>query len=98
MDNLKVTEDELLEFISENQQWSVNDNKLHCEFVFNDFVAAFGFMTQVALVAERSNHHPEWLNVYKKVVVKLTTHEAGGITKKDFKLAKVMNKIAEHLT
>ena len=95
MGNSQVTDDQLLEFISENPHWSINDNKLHCEFVFSNFVTAFGFMTQVALIAERSNHHPEWSNVYKKVVVDLTTHEVGGISEKDFKLAIEMDKIAK---
>ena len=54
-------------------------------------------MAQAALIAERSNHHPEWFNVYKKVVVDLTTHEAGGISEKDFKLAIAMDKIADRL-
>ena len=97
MENLKATDDQVLEFIAENQGWSLQDNKLHCEFIFSDFVAAFGFMTQVALIAERSNHHPEWFNVYKKVVVDLTTHEADGISNKDFNLAKEMDTIAEHI-
>ena len=97
MENLKATDDQLLEFIAENQGWALQDNKLHCEFIFSDFVAAFGFMTQVALIAERSNHHPEWFNVYKKVVVDLTTHEADGISNKDFNLAKEMDTIAEHI-
>lgn len=97
MENLKATDNQLLEFISENQRWSLQENKLHREFVFSDFVTAFGFMAQAALIAERSNHHPEWFNVYKKVVVNLTTHEAGGISRKDFKLAKEMDKIADHI-
>ena len=97
MENLKATDEQLLEFISENRHWSLLDNKLHREFIFSDFVAAFGFMTQVALIAERFNHHPEWFNVYKKVVVDLTTHEANGISTKDFDLAKEMNVIANHI-
>ena len=55
-------------------------DKLHREYIFRDFVQAFGFMTQAALLAERVAHHPEWFNVYKKVVIDLTTHEAQGIT------------------
>ena len=57
----------------------------HC--VFKDFVAAFGFMSQVALLAESMNHHPEWSNVYNRVEIALTTHDASGITERDFKLA-----------
>ncbi|MCU7837106.1 MAG: 4a-hydroxytetrahydrobiopterin dehydratase [gamma proteobacterium symbiont of Taylorina sp.] len=96
MQNVKATDKRLSKFIEKNQYWCLQDNKLHREFVFSDFVAAFGFMAQVALIAERSNHHPEWLNVYKKVVVNLTTHEVNGISKKDFKLALEMDKVAEH--
>ena len=97
MEKLIVTDDQLLEFFSKNQRWSLSNKKLHGEFVFSDFVTAFGFMTQVALIAERLNHHPEWFNVYKKVEVNLTTHEANGISKKDFQLAIEMDKIAKHL-
>ena len=61
-------------------------------FVFNDFVAAFSFMSASALVAERMNHHPEWFNVYNKVEVTLTTHDAGGLTELDFSLAEKMEK------
>ncbi len=67
--------------------WQVCQGKLNKEFSFNDFVAAFGFMTRVALVAEAMNHHPEWFNVYAKVRVDLATHDAGGITELDFALA-----------
>ena len=63
-------------------------------FVFRDFNEAFGFMTRVALVAEKRDHHPEWRNVYKTVDVVLATHDAGGITPKDIDLAKAMNAIA----
>jgi 4a-hydroxytetrahydrobiopterin dehydratase len=63
-------------------------------FVFRDFVEAFGFMSQVALVAERMDHHPEWSNVYKTVNVLLTTHDAGGLTSKDITLAREMEKFA----
>lgn len=57
------------------------------EYRFADFVQAFAFMTRVALVAERSNHHPEWSNVYNRVSMRLTTHDAGGLTRRDFDLA-----------
>ena len=58
------------------------------EFVFADFNRAFAFMTQVALAAEKADHHPEWLNVYNKVRVTLSTHDAGGVTQKDLELAR----------
>ena len=63
-------------------------------FTFKDFNEAFGFMTRAALVAEKSDHHPEWRNVYKTVEVALSTHDAGGVTEKDIALAEAMNKIA----
>src|ERR1700751_3415986 len=63
-------------------------------FTFNDFNEAFGFMARVALVAEKSDHHPEWRNVYKTVEVVLATHDAGGITNNDIELAKAMDQIA----
>ncbi len=66
-------------------------------FVFADFVTAFGFMSQVALVAERMDHHPEWSNVYKTVHVLLTTHDANGLTRKDVTLALAMDRIARAL-
>ena len=64
------------------------------KFVFKDFNEAFGFMARAALVAEKLDHHPEWSNVYKTVDVTLSTHDAGGVTKRDIELAKAMNAIA----
>lgn len=90
----KASEEQIQAFISQNEQWSLKNGKLHREFQFADFVTAFGFMTEVAIKAESQNHHPEWFNVYRKVVVDLTTHEAGGISSRDFKLAQVMDEIA----
>ena len=66
-------------------------------FTFKDFNEAFGFMTRAALVAEKSDHHPEWRNVYKTVEVVLATHDAGGVTVLDIELAKAMNAIAKQL-
>src|SRR5436309_15771836 len=64
------------------------------KFVFKDFNAAFGFMTRAALIAEKLDHHPEWFNVYKTVEVTLSTHDAGGLTELDVKLAEEMNRVA----
>jgi len=64
------------------------------KFVFKDFNAAFGFMTRAALIAEKMDHHPEWFNVYKTVEVTLSTHDAGGLTELDVKLAEEMNRVA----
>jgi 4a-hydroxytetrahydrobiopterin dehydratase len=74
--------------------WSMVDGKLARDFRFDDFVAAFGFMTRSALVAERMNHHPEWFNVYNRVEVALTTHDVGGITTLDLELARAMTELA----
>jgi 4a-hydroxytetrahydrobiopterin dehydratase len=63
------------------------------EFKFKDFNAAFGFMTRVALYADKADHHPEWSNVYNKVEVTLSTHDAGGVTEKDVALAKFMDSL-----
>ncbi|MPZ55587.1 MAG: 4a-hydroxytetrahydrobiopterin dehydratase [Rhizobiales bacterium] len=63
-------------------------------FTFKDFNAAFGFMTRVALVAEKLDHHPEWFNVYKTVTVTLSTHDAGGLTGRDIELAQTMDRLA----
>jgi 4a-hydroxytetrahydrobiopterin dehydratase len=93
----KATELEIQQALAELESWTVGNGKLHREYKFGDFVAAFGFMAQAALLAERANHHPEWFNVYNRVVVDLTTHEAGGITQRDFDLAREMEQIAREV-
>jgi len=70
-----------------DKAWSINHGKLRKTFVFKDFVSAFGFMSSVALVAEKLNHHPEWSNAYNKVMIDLITHEVKGISARDFDLA-----------
>ena len=90
----KITDQQLQAFLDEFSSWTVEKGKLHRAYKFKDFVQAFGFMTQVALLAERAAHHPEWFNVYNRVVVDLTTHEAQGITAKDLDLAREMESIA----
>lgn len=67
--------------------WALDNDKLHKEFRFANFIEAFGFMTRSAIIAQEMNHHPEWSNVYNRVVIDLTTHEAGGISSLDFELA-----------
>jgi 4a-hydroxytetrahydrobiopterin dehydratase len=74
--------------------WKEEDNKLKKSFEFKNFIEAFAFMTKVALIAEKQNHHPWWSNVYNKVEVELNTHDAGNIvTEKDHKLAKAIDKV-----
>ena len=75
--------------------WTIVQGKLHRQFQFKSFVEAFGFMASLALVAESMGHHPEWLNVYNRVTIDLTTHDAGGITIKDVDLAKKANELAK---
>jgi len=73
--------------------WCIKEEKLYREFKFTDFVSAFDFMTKVAKLAETANHHPEWSNVYSLVVINLTTHEFGGLSNRDFELAKKISKL-----
>jgi 4a-hydroxytetrahydrobiopterin dehydratase len=78
------------------EEWALIGGRLSRRFDFDDFVTAFGFMTRVAIVAEKMNHHPDWSNVYSTVEVHLVTHEAGGITGLDFALAQQMERLAGH--
>jgi 4a-hydroxytetrahydrobiopterin dehydratase len=94
MATTKIKDEQVQAALRELGSWTIQGSKLHREYKFRDFVQAFGFMTQVALLAERAAHHPEWFNVYNRVVVDLTTHEAGGITQKDLDLAREMEEIA----
>ena len=77
--------------------WTVENGKLHREFRFPDFTYAFGFMATAATAIEKRNHHPEWSNVYNRVIVDLTTHDAGGITENDTELAAMLEQIAAKL-
>ena len=90
----KLTQDEVQARLPSLPGWTLKDEKLHREYQFANFVEAFGFMASVALVAEAKNHHPEWFNVWNKVIVDLTTHDAGGISQRDFSLAEEMEKLA----
>ena len=94
MSREKLSPEALDEALASLDSWSLEGGKLHRELQFRDFVTAFGFMTSVALVAESMNHHPEWFNVYNRVVVDLTTHDAGGITELDLQLARRMEALA----
>ena len=89
----KLSSDEIQTELNKVAGWVIQDAKLHKEFQFSSFIEAFGFMTQLALVAESMNHHPEWFNVYNRVVIDLTTHDAGGISNLDFELASKANDL-----
>ena len=84
---MSLTEKEIIQKLSTIQNWTFNKNALEKSFQFDTFSQAFGFMSKVALWAEKLNHHPDWRNVYNRVVIRLNTHDAGGVTDKDFSLA-----------
>jgi 4a-hydroxytetrahydrobiopterin dehydratase len=88
---------ELAEALSALPGWTVVAGKLHKEYKFADFIHAFGFMATSALAIEKMNHHPEWFNVYNRVTIDLTTHDAQGITSNDAELAKILDEIAGKL-
>jgi 4a-hydroxytetrahydrobiopterin dehydratase len=90
VDKKPIMEKYSQEQIHIQQQWQIVEGKLTKTFKFKSFIRAFGWMTQIAIWAEKLNHHPEWFNVYNKVVVQLTTHDVGGISELDFKLAEKM--------
>jgi 4a-hydroxytetrahydrobiopterin dehydratase len=94
MSRKKLDDTALRAAVDALEDWRLVEGKLHREFRFPDFVVAFGFMSSVALVAESMNHHPEWFNVYGRVVVDLTTHDAGGVTELDLELARRMDELA----
>jgi 4a-hydroxytetrahydrobiopterin dehydratase len=77
--------------------WTIRNGKLHRDYKFTDFVTAFGFMSSAALVAQRMDHHPEWFNVWNTVRIDLTTHDAGGISRLDVKLALLLEQLASRL-
>jgi 4a-hydroxytetrahydrobiopterin dehydratase len=92
---VKLSEVEISSAVSSLPGWKVEHGKLHREYAFVDFVAAFGFMSGAALVAQAMDHHPEWFNVWNKVRIELATHDAGGITALDVKLAHSMEELAQ---
>jgi 4a-hydroxytetrahydrobiopterin dehydratase len=89
----KLTDAEIQQRLQNVKGWSLENGKLHRAFECKDFVAAFGNMTRVALVAESMNHHPEWFNVWNKVVIDLNTHSVKGISDLDFVLAEKIDQI-----
>ena len=89
-----LTNEEITQALVELPEWGVVDDRLSANYVFTDFASAFGCMTEIALHAEQMNHHPEWSNVYNRVKVELTTHDAGGITHLDVKLAGIISAAA----
>ncbi|PLS67862.1 MAG: 4a-hydroxytetrahydrobiopterin dehydratase [Cyanobacteria bacterium M5B4] len=88
----RLTEAQINQELTTLNGWQIVEGKLHKVYQFPDFVAAFAFMTKVALLAEKLDHHPEWYNVYNRVTIDLTTHDAGGISARDFALARQIDQ------
>ncbi len=97
MANLKLSQTDIEAALQKLSGWSIAGGKLHREYKFADFVHAFGFMAAAAVSVEAMGHHPEWCNVYNRVAIDLTTHDAGGITAKDTELAAKLEALARKL-
>ena len=93
----RLQDTDITERLDQLDGWTLDDGRLHRRFEFHDFVAAFGFMASVALVAERLNHHPDWSNTYKTVVVHLSSHDVGGLSGRHFELAGEIDAIAARI-
>ena len=90
----KLTEEEIAKHMKALPNWELGTDRIRRVFRFQDFVEAFGWMSSIALVAESMNHHPEWRNVWATVEVELSTHDAGGLTELDMKLASKMDELS----
>lgn len=90
----KLTDAQIAEHMKALPKWELGEDRIKRSFKFENFVEAFGWMSSVALIAERMNHHPEWRNVWATVEVELSTHDAGGLTELDMKLAAAMDGLA----
>ncbi len=80
-------------FVKKNPSWIIDNKTIKKEFIFDNFIDAFGFISKVALLSEKMDHHPDWQNTYNKVKINLTTHDKGGITSNDTKLAESIDKL-----
>ena len=89
----RLTEQEVEAALEQLAGWTLQDGKFYQKFRFDDFVSAFGFMTSVALLAEKMDHHPEWSNVYNTVEIYLTTHDAQGLSQRDVALAEAITAL-----
>ena len=93
MEPYLLQDEELKELVVKIPGWEINNEQIQREFKFYNFIEAFSFMTKIALICEKYNHHPYWENVYSKVIIKLSTHDLGGITNLDQTLALEINKV-----
>jgi 4a-hydroxytetrahydrobiopterin dehydratase len=87
----RLTPDEITAAMADVPGWTLNGDGIDRSYKFKDFTQAFGFMARVALLAEKADHHPEWSNVYNRVEIRLTTHDAGGLSSRDFALARAID-------
>lgn len=93
----KLSDQEIQQHLQQlDNSWTHKGDFIQREIMFRDFVEAFSFMTSVAFIAEKHGHHPDWNNVYNKVNISLNTHDAGGVTEKDFQLAKAIDGILKN--
>ena len=90
-----IDNNELNSFIEKKKSWITYNQTIKKEFKFNNFIEAFGFMSKVALLSEKMDHHPNWQNTYNKVTIELTTHDIGGVTANDITLAEAINKLIQ---
>jgi 4a-hydroxytetrahydrobiopterin dehydratase len=90
----KLTDDEIRKALDDLDGWTLENGEVHKELRFGSFVEAFSFMSGVALLAESMNHHPEWSNVYNRVTIDLTTHDAGGVSERDLELARKIDALS----
>ncbi len=88
-----IDNNQLTDFKVKNPSWTIYNKAIKKVFEFNNFIEAFSFMTKVALLSEKIDHHPNWQNTYNKVTIELTTHDIGGITTNDIKLAKAIDQL-----
>lgn len=88
-----LSENEITAHLTKFEGWAFKDNAIHTSFEFDNFKDAFSIMTRLAFEAEKLNHHPDWSNVYNKLYISLSTHEAGGVTEKDFQLAEIIDSL-----
>ena len=89
----KLSADAVAQKLASVADWELRNNRIYREFKFANFIEAFGFMTQVAMLAESMDHHPEWSNVYNRVKICLTTHDVDGLSERDFVLAENIDKL-----
>ena len=90
-----IEKNQLNYFIEKNPSWVIDNKTIKKEFKFKNFIEAFGFMSKVAILSEKMDHHPNWHNIYNKVIINLTTHDMSGITTNDIKLAEAIDKLID---